>query len=207
MGPTGFCSINLSKSIERRPAYWKRDLSSPEAYVKSVEPNRKALARMLGVVDERIPFDAPELIDTTKQSALLAEGASYKAYAVRWPVLGGIHGEGIFLEPTSQNPVANIIAVPDADQTPEQLCGLIARHPAEVAVRPCARGKRLPGLGACAYQSAHGKTPRPGEPHEPRIPLPQFFRNGPHADRLRSPKNPRRRRLVPKGKPRCEKSA
>ncbi len=125
-GADRFLLDQLQQSIERRPAFWQRDLSSPEAYVKSVEPNRKALARVLGVVDERIPFDAPELIDTTKQSALLSEGASYKAYAVRWPVLGGIHGEGILLEPALQDPVANIIAVPDADQTPEELCGLTA---------------------------------------------------------------------------------
>ncbi len=130
-GADRFLLNQLQKSIERRPAFWNRDVSSPEAYVKSVESNRKALARMLGVVDERIAFDAPELSDTTKQSALLAEGSSYKAYAVRWPVLGGIHGEGILLEPASQDPVANIITVPDADQTPEQLCGLTPGIPAK----------------------------------------------------------------------------
>ena len=121
----------LEGSIDRRAAFWKRDVSSPEAYGKSVEPNRKELARILGVVDERIPFEAPELVATTQQPALVGEGSAFKAYAVRWPAVGGIHGEGLLLIPQGQEPVANIIAVPDADQTPEQLCGLAAGIPAD----------------------------------------------------------------------------
>ncbi len=124
-GADRFLLGQLKQSIEHRKAFWKRDVSSPGAYAKSVAANRLALARILGVVEKRIPFDAPELVDTTQQSALIGEGPTYQAFAVRWPVVGGIHGEGILLSPKGKNPVANVIAVPDADQTPEQLCGLM----------------------------------------------------------------------------------
>ena len=51
------------------------------------------------------------------------EAARFRVYAVRWPVLDGVHGEGLLLEPRDE-PVAHAIVLPDADQTPEQLAGL-----------------------------------------------------------------------------------
>jgi dienelactone hydrolase len=43
---------------------------------------------------------------------------------VRWPVLTGVYGEGLLLQPKTK-PKATIIAIPDADQEPEQLVGLM----------------------------------------------------------------------------------
>ena len=39
-------------------------------------------------------------------------------------MVGTIHGEGLLLVPIGAPPVADVIAIPDADQTPEMLCGL-----------------------------------------------------------------------------------
>ena len=50
-----FLDRELAASVERRAAKWKRDFSSPEAYVKSVEPNRERFKKIIGVVDEREP--------------------------------------------------------------------------------------------------------------------------------------------------------
>ena len=44
---------------------------------------------------------------------------------MRWPVLGRMHGEGLLLVPRTTPPVADIVAVPDADQSPEAICGLV----------------------------------------------------------------------------------
>ncbi len=133
-GADKFLLRKIDESVEKRAAHWQRDFSSPEAYNKSIEPNRRRLAKMLGVVDERVKFDAPELIATSKQPALIATADSFDVYAVRWPVLASpqpasadlvsIHGEGLLLVPKGRQPVADIIALPDADQTPEQLVGL-----------------------------------------------------------------------------------
>ncbi|MCH7725274.1 MAG: dienelactone hydrolase family protein [Planctomycetes bacterium] len=132
-GVDKFLLRELEKSIERRAPFWKRDSSSPEAYNKSIEPNRKRLAHMLGVRDTRVPFDAPEFIATTKQSALVGKGDGYNIFAIRWPVLSDpdpgrdvvtIHGEGLLLVPTKRKPVADVIAIPNGEQTPEQIAGL-----------------------------------------------------------------------------------
>jgi len=133
-GVDKFLLRKIEESVGKREQYWKRDFSSAVAYNKSIAPNRKRLAHMLGVRDERIPFAALELVGTTTQSALVGKGDGFEVYAVRWPVLGhpgpnwnstaSIHGEGLLLVPKGKKPIADIIAIPDADQTPEQIVGL-----------------------------------------------------------------------------------
>ena len=121
----------LEKSVERRAQHWRRDDSSAEAYTRSVEPNRRRLARIIGLRDERVPFDAMELVGTTDESPLVGEGKSYRIFAVRWPAFSDVHGEGLLLVPKNGKPIANIIAIPDADQTPESLVGLAEGVPLE----------------------------------------------------------------------------
>jgi dienelactone hydrolase len=123
-GVDRFLLKQIEKSVEGRAKFWNRDFSSPEAYNKSIEPNRKRLAHILGVRDPRVPFEAPELIATTTQPALVGKGKGYEVFAVRWPAFGDVHGEGLLLVPVGRKPIANVIAIPDADQTPEQFVGL-----------------------------------------------------------------------------------
>src|SRR5262245_43342014 len=56
-GIDAYLMRELAASVEKRKHYWKPDYSSPEAYTKSIEPNRKRLKRILGMVDERKEFD------------------------------------------------------------------------------------------------------------------------------------------------------
>ena len=56
-GVDRFLLREIDKSVARRAAHWKRDFSSTEAYNKSIEPNRKRLAHILGVRDLRIPIE------------------------------------------------------------------------------------------------------------------------------------------------------
>jgi dienelactone hydrolase len=123
-GVDKFLLNEIDKSVERRAKYWKHDFSSPEEYEKSIEPNRKRLAHILGIRDKRVPFDAPELVATTKEPALVGKGDGYEIFAVRWPAFGDVHGEGLLLVPTGKKPIADVVAIPDAAQTPEQLVGL-----------------------------------------------------------------------------------
>ncbi|HEY2587579.1 MAG TPA: dienelactone hydrolase family protein [Tepidisphaeraceae bacterium] len=94
-------------------------------------PDRARLAKILGLVDPRTPFDAPELIAATNAPALVAHGAGFDAYAVRWPVMEQIAGEGLLLVPTGRRALADVVAIPDADQTPEMIAGLAPGVPAE----------------------------------------------------------------------------
>ena len=97
--------------------------SSPEAYVKSVEPNRQRLKKILGMVDERKKFDDIEYVGGPKMPSLVAETEHYKVFAIRWPVFEGVDGEGLLLEPKDKIR-AQVIAIPDAAWTPEMLVGL-----------------------------------------------------------------------------------
>lgn len=128
-GADRFLLRELERSEEGRAQHWQRDFSSPEAYVASVAPNRERLARMLGLKDPRVPFEAPELLATTVRSFVLAFTESWEAQAVRWPSVEGVYGEGVLLVP-SEGAAADVIALPDASQTPEQLAGLAERNPA-----------------------------------------------------------------------------
>jgi dienelactone hydrolase len=154
-GVDRFLLGEIAKSVERRAAHWSRDLSSPDAYAKSIEPNRKRLAHILGVRDERVPFAGLELVGTTAQPPLVGEGDGFKVFAVRWPAFGDVHGEGLLAVPTGRKEygdviysnrgayvkivdapadrekVADVIAIPDADQPPEMLLGLAEGVPPE----------------------------------------------------------------------------
>jgi len=122
-GVDRFLLRKTDESVAKRAAFWKRDVSSPEAYAASVAPNRERFRRIIGVRDPGVPFDAPELVGTTARPALIARGKGYEVFAVRWPAFGDVHGEGLLLVPAGKA-VADVVAIPDADQTPEQLVGL-----------------------------------------------------------------------------------
>ena len=121
----------IEKSVERRAAYWNRDFTSAERYDASIEPNRRRLAHILGVRDARVEFDAPQLVASTAQPALVGRGKGYEVFAVRWPAFGDVFGEGLLLLPTGTKPAADVVAIPDADQTPEMLVGLADGVPPE----------------------------------------------------------------------------
>jgi len=119
-----FLLVELERSVAGREAFYERDFSSPEAYEKSLEPNRERLAHILGVRDERVPFDAPELVATLGRPAVVGRGETFEVYAVRWPAFGDVYGEGLLMKPTGREPIAGVVAIPDAGQTPEQIAGL-----------------------------------------------------------------------------------
>ena len=126
-----FLLRELAASVDRRARFWKRDTGSPEAYAKSVSPNRERFRKYIGAVDTRAAFDALEYVATTARPARVGRGDGFNAFAVRWPVFRNVHGEGLLLVPTGRKPAADVVAIPDADQTPEMIAGLQPGLPAE----------------------------------------------------------------------------
>ena len=118
-----FLLREIEGSATNRTRFWQRDFSSREAYEKSVTPNREHFRKVIGAVDPRLPIAELEFTETTREPSLVAETDSYTIRAVRWPVFHGVHGEGILLQPKGRI-VARVVVVPDADQTPEMICGL-----------------------------------------------------------------------------------
>ena len=112
-----------SGSPGTRAALWKRDYSSVRNYERSIAPNRERLKKIIGAVDQRVPLVSMELVATLSTPALVANGQGYKVYAVRWAVMEGVTAEGLLLDP-DRPPVARVVAIGDADWTPEMLAGM-----------------------------------------------------------------------------------
>ena len=130
-GVDRFLLKQIQQSVVAREKHWKRDFSSPAAYQKSIQANRKRLAYILGLRDSRPKKNQFEFIATTKQSALVGRGDHYEIFAVRWRAFGNVDGCGLLLVPKGRKPIANVVAVPDCNQTPEMIAGLVKGVPVE----------------------------------------------------------------------------
>lgn len=134
--------------------HWQIGLDSEDALQRSLLPYREKLATAIGARDQRIAFDAPDLIVQAGNASVIASSDRFDIYAIRWPVLGepapqveglvSLWGEGLMLVPHSQCQ-ANVIVLPDAGQTPEQMCGLVGDLPpsSQVARRLAESGCRV----------------------------------------------------------------
>lgn len=123
-GAHQFIERKIAEAPGKRAAFWNRDFSSVEAYTMSVQANRERLREITGAVDARLP-PAMERFGDDRWPALVAETARYRVFQVRWPVLEGLWGSGLLVQPKGVGaPLARIVVLPDADQTPEQLLGL-----------------------------------------------------------------------------------
>ncbi|QDV43470.1 Alpha/beta hydrolase family protein [Stieleria neptunia] len=123
----------LSESAAARQRHWNRDFTFQQFYVRSIQPNRDRLARMLGAHEDRV---APVVIERNfvVGSSVDDSLSGYRVYSVRWPVLQdpdpgrsivSVYAEGLLLEPIEPIAVAaNVVAIPDCDQTPGQISGI-----------------------------------------------------------------------------------
>jgi len=135
-GAHRFIERKIQMSLDQRDSHWSRKADSKIVYEQSVEPNLARFRKAIGLEDStnRYPNFNVGLPDVTPQVhmqhysengdvSFVSETDLFKVYQVRWPVLEGVWGEGLLLQPKQQT-VANVVALPDADQTPEQLIGL-----------------------------------------------------------------------------------
>jgi dienelactone hydrolase len=125
----------LADAPKKRDEVWKANAKEPLA------AKRERLRKMLGVVDERVKPHL-EYVSGPGKPSLLAEIDGCQVHAVRWAVLPGVDAEGLLIEPKGP-PKANVVAIPHADQFPEELAGLtkgdsfalnLARHGCRVLV-------------------------------------------------------------------------
>jgi dienelactone hydrolase len=114
----------LASAPKERAQFWKVDGSSPEAYAKSVEPNRERLRKMLGAVDTRVkPKLEYDGAPGTKGAWGIIGGAHVSR--VKWAVLPGIDAEGLLIEPKHDTALADVVVIPHADQPPEALTTIL----------------------------------------------------------------------------------
>ncbi|MBX3422572.1 MAG: dienelactone hydrolase family protein [Pirellulaceae bacterium] len=112
----------------------------PQARQRTAVERRSRLAEILGVRDARPDNLTMEIQGTTSHSGTVAHGTiaghpnhHWHARLVRWNVLDGVHGEGLLIEPQAGRPASlDVVLLPDADQTPEQLLGIAEGVPADL---------------------------------------------------------------------------
>ncbi len=142
----GYVTDAVAGSAEKREALWHRDYSSYDAYAESVEPNRERFRKQIGCIDERLPIEELHYVATTRDTAQIVEDAHYTVSGVRWQVYDEVEGEGLLLEPMPNVPIiAQIVALPDADWTPEMIAGVTDELPpdAQFARRLAKAGCRV----------------------------------------------------------------
>jgi cephalosporin-C deacetylase-like acetyl esterase len=118
---TEFLDGRIAGSESSRAKYWNRDFSGRDACQQSVSKNRERLKFIIGVRDNRVGFDAPELICTLNQSATVAENATHSVFAIRWKVFDDFSAEGLLIKPKSGNATKTVIHLPLAGTSPEEL--------------------------------------------------------------------------------------
>ena len=129
-GAHAFVERQMVEARPGRAAHWQRDTSSPEAYERSVAPNRESFRRMLGLVEPRVSPVLVERFGTGETPGLVARTDAFRIWQVRWPVLDGVWGEGLWMEPLAAVAAPLVVVIPDAHQLPEDLAGLTDGDPA-----------------------------------------------------------------------------
>ncbi|RLS56288.1 MAG: hypothetical protein DWH91_07095 [Planctomycetota bacterium] len=118
-GISEFAEHEIALSRDRRAVHWKRDYSSPEAYEKSIAPNRERLRTYIGAVDDRVK-DASLFIDLNT----MGQGAS----SIRLDVLEGVTCEALMGGGATGK---GLIFIPDPAYEPEMALGLLPGLPKE----------------------------------------------------------------------------
>ena len=90
---------------------------------KVLEQKKQTLKKILGIIDSPKITEDLELLETLNKPALIFENKQYKILKIRWQVVAGLHGEGLLIEPKGK-PIAQMVAIPPPDITPESFCGL-----------------------------------------------------------------------------------
>lgn len=120
-----FALRELAAAPARRDQTWQRDFSSRAAYGRSIAAQREKFREYIGAVDPRPAAVDFELLATIGREAKVGESDRFTVLAVSWPVLDGLTGEGLLLQPKGMIK-GRVVVLPDADWSPEMFVGLTA---------------------------------------------------------------------------------
>ena len=123
--PLAFEGDPAMRMVDAIHAYLDREteLACDRRAKRSSAPDREAFRRLIGAVDRRVPASELQVESLSPAMPEIARGAGYRVYAVRWPVFDDVNAEGLLLEPVL-SAKARIVAIPDAQVSPEMLAGL-----------------------------------------------------------------------------------
>ena len=146
-GVDRFLIKELDRSIQRRLVLWPKpsesDLNRSEnaAYETATKELRDELKMRVGMIDSRVSCESLMIqshVSANSESTWVASTDACKIFSVSWPVFDGVDATGLLVVPTGEVRL-NAVLVPDAGQSPEQLCGL-EESSSRIALELAARG-------------------------------------------------------------------
>ena len=108
----------ICEAEDERPARWSRDLSSIEAYLASVEPNRHRFLQMVGGWPQ-------ERCELNARREELAQTDRYRLERVFLTVLPGVETDCLLLTPPGDGQRPAVLAQHGLSGTPEEVCGFV----------------------------------------------------------------------------------
>jgi len=114
----GYMDRLIEQAEKTRASRWERDLTSPEAYAKSVEPNRRHFLALIGGWPE-------ERCELNPRRELLAETDRYALFRVFITVVPGVEVDCLLLVPPHEGQRPAVLAQHGLNGTPEQVCGFL----------------------------------------------------------------------------------
>ncbi|MDH7504382.1 MAG: hypothetical protein QHJ82_16940, partial [Verrucomicrobiota bacterium] len=122
----------LDEAAKKRELLWNSFFSASDGVQQSpaADAHRARLKEILGLVDKVPPVRMTIMSSVKAVSGAdsvvqpVARGSNFVVHAVAWTVFRGVHGEGLLLLP-DREVVADVIAVPDCEWSPEQAVGLL----------------------------------------------------------------------------------
>jgi dienelactone hydrolase len=116
-GAHQFVNREINQAIQKR----EQAVNSSKASLSAL---RQRLRHLIGLGDKRVEPIAFEKFGTGAQPGLVVETQDFRIWQVRWSVLPLYSAEGLLVEPIHVKSNKSWIALPDADETPEQVLGI-----------------------------------------------------------------------------------
>jgi dienelactone hydrolase len=143
----------VESAYARRGRFWNRDFSGPDAYERSVEPNRARFLASLG----GWPW---ERTDLAVEREHLADLGPFRVERVRYTLFERIRTDALLLVPKADGPFPAVLCQIGVNGAPETVCGFteIGRRPDNAYHRI---GSRLAAHGyvVLATRMVSGVTP------------------------------------------------
>ena len=124
-GVDRFLLKETEAAAKGREKLWARNTEDLEAFQKSIEPNRKRLAHILGVRNRAFRSRSRSWLRHWTSRPWWARGPITKCSPCAGRPLAMSTAKGCCCVRPSAGRSRDMIAIPDADVTPEQLCGLM----------------------------------------------------------------------------------
>jgi dienelactone hydrolase len=111
------------RMIDGIDAFLDREIASVMQSRTGAGGTREELARKLGLPLDSRPGENRFIFEGLAWEPY-ARGPDFSVYQVRWKAFGSVDGVGLLLQPDQGEPIADVIAIPEAAGSPEHLAGI-----------------------------------------------------------------------------------